>query len=566
MDGNEDMLYWVWLADNCGAGSSVGKTLLAHFGSPEEIYRQKPEDVASWDFLSVGEREKVGDLLQKRSTDAAKQILADCRRKDIHMIRLTDAIYPQTLRDLSNAPLLLYCKGKFPWIDGRLTTAVVGTRTMSDYGREMAYKLGYGLAAGGALVVSGMALGVDSMAMMGALDAGGSTIAVLGSGVDVIYPKEHTQVYQRILAAGGCIVSEYIPGTRPAGRNFPIRNRIISGLSDCGIVVEGNSTSGSLITARHLVYQGKKVFAVPGQVGQEGSEGPNELIRSGALPVLTAEDVLSEFEYIYPNSVFTHAAHRAYRTLDVGRQSQETMRQSGVQVRNTRNFVGEGTYGGRSYTTPYPDLPPDPSTMPDTENVKGKVESWLHEESVQEIEQRPASKKTRSRPEGSPVGEREKTARTTGDPLTSEPLTSDSLTSEPLTSEPLTSEKKKRSVLDKLGIRLPESAEDRKKGKKSKEFTPTPEKLQPERKIDTKALAEKEMRVYNRMKPNVPVTADELVAAGGFSIGEVLAAMTVLEMAGAIEAGSGGYFLRTDPDDMPVTLVDDTEIEGYNNR
>ncbi len=556
MDGNEDMLYWVWLADNCGAGSSVGKTLLTHFGSPEEIYRQKPEDVASWDFLSAGDREKAGALLQKRSMDAAKQILANCRRKDIHILRLTDEVYPQTLRDLSNAPVLLYCKGKFPWIDGRLSTAVVGTRTMSDYGRDMAYKLGYGLAAGGALVVSGMALGVDSMAMMGALDAGGSTIAVLGSGVDVIYPKEHTQVYQRILAAGGCIVSEYIPGTRPAGRNFPIRNRIISGLADCGIVVEGNSTSGSLITARHLVYQGKKVFAVPGQVGHEGSEGPNELIRSGALPVLTAEDVLSEYEYIYPDSVFTHAAHRAYRTLDVERQSQEAMRQSGVQVRNTRNFVGEGTYGGRSYTTPYPDLPPDPSTMPDTESVKGKVESWLHEEPVQEIEQRPTPGKTRSISAESFAGEEQTTARTAGEPITGEHITS----------EHLTSERKKRSVLDKLGIRLPESADERKKLKKSKERTPEPEKLQPERKIDTQALAEKEMRVYNRMKPNVPVTADELVAAGGFSIGEVLAAMTVLEMAGAIEAGSGGYFLRTDPDDMPVTLVDDTEIEGYDNR
>lgn len=540
MDDYEDMLYWVWLADNCGAGSSVGNTLLAHFGSPEEIYHQKPEDVERWSFLSDSDREKVGALLQCRSLDAAKQILVDCQRKDIHIMRLMDDIYPQLLRKLTNAPLLLYVKGKFPWIDGRLTTAVVGTRTMSDYGRDMAYRLGYGLAAGGALVVSGMALGVDSMAMMGALDAGGSTIAVLGSGVDVIYPKEHTQVYQRILASGGCIVSEYIPGTRPAGRNFPIRNRIISGLSDCGIVVEGNATSGSLITARHLVYQGKKVFAVPGQVGQPGSEGPNELIRGGALPVMTAEDVLSEFEYMYPDSVFTHAAHRAYHSLNVEKQSQEAMRQSGVQVRNTRNYVGEGTYGGRSHTTPFPELPPDPTTMPISENVRGKVESWLHEEPVRELDRAGLVSSEDLLPEKGKPGSQlihEETGKT--------------------------GKKKKRSVLGKWGIRLPESIDEKKKLKNSKNIPSETKKIQPARKIDTNGLAEKEMRVYNKMKPNVPVTPDELVATGGFSIGDVMAAMTVLEMAGAIEAGSGGYFLRTDPDDMPVTLVDDAEIEEY---
>lgn len=532
MDEYEDMLYWVWLADNNGAGNSVGNALLAHFGSPEEIYRQKPESVKSWDFLTESDREKAGALLQCRSLAAAERVIADCQRKDIHIMRLSDDIYPQILRTLTNAPLLLYVKGKFPWIDGRLTTAVVGTRTMSDYGREMAYKLGYGLTAGGALVVSGMALGVDSMAMMGALDAGGSTIAVLGSGVDVIYPKEHTQVYQRILASGGCIVSEYIPGTRPAGRNFPIRNRIISGLSDCGIVVEGNSTSGSLITARHLVYQGKKVFAVPGQVGQPGSEGPNELIRGGALPVLTAEDVLSEFEYIYPNSVFTRAAHRANHTLDAEKQSLESMHQSGVQVRNTRNFVGEGTYGGRSHATPFPELPPDPSTMPKTEYVKGKVESWINDASEPTPEPKTAGSQQ------TPV---HKTTKETG-------------------------EKKKRSVLGKWGIRLPESTDEKKKLKKSKNPLAETEKIQPVHKIDTDGLAEKEMQVYNKMKPNVPMTADEIVAAGDFAIDEVMVAMTMLEMAGAIEAGSGGYYLRTDPDDMPVTLVDDTEIDGYEKR
>lgn len=544
MDGYEDMLYWVWLADNCGAGSSIGKTLLQQFGSPREIYRQKPENVASWDFLSSGDRENAFTLLSNRSLQSAEQILTSCQRKDIHILCLTDEIYPQILRNLTNAPLVLYCKGTFPWIDSRLTTAVVGTRTMSDYGRDMAYRLGYGLSAGGAIVVSGMALGVDSMAMMGALDAGGVTIAVLGSGVDVIYPKEHTQVYQRILASGGCILSEFIPGTRPMGRNFPIRNRIISGLSDCGVVVEGNATSGSLITARHLAYQGKKVYAVPGQVGQPGAEGPNELIRSGALPVLTAEDILSEYEYVYPNSVFTQVAHRAYRNLDVTKQSQEAMRNSGVQVRNTQNFVGEGTYGGRSHASPFPDLPPDPSTMPPSHATSIQEENWHR--MAQTVEQK--------------IPTQTEVPQTTVPPEAKDG-----------------NEKKKRSLLGGLGIRLPEKKEDpgrrkeqrdgqsdeKKKLRKGKNLPAETEKIQPVRKIDTNGLAEKEMRVYNSMKPNVPMTPDELVAAGGFSIGEVMASMTILEMAGVIEAGSGGYFMRIDPDDMPVTLVEDTEIEEH---
>lgn len=546
MDDYEEMLYWVWLADNCGAGSSIGNTLLKQFGSPEDIYRQKPEKVASWDFLSDTDRENAFTLLSSRSLQSAEQVLTDCQRKDIHILCLHDDIYPQMLHGLSNAPLLLYCKGTFPWVDNRLVTAVVGTRTMSDYGRDMAYRLGYGLAAGGAIVVSGMALGVDSMAMMGALDAGGVTIAVLGSGVDVIYPKEHTQVYQRILASGGCIISEFIPGTRPMGRNFPIRNRIISGIADCGVVVEGNATSGSLITARHLGYQGKKIFAVPGQVGQPGSEGPNDLIRNGALPVLTAEDILSEYEYLYPDSVHTQAAHRAYHNLDVTKQSQETMRNSGVQVRNTHNFVGEGTYGGRSHASPFPDLPPDPSTMPPS-----------HPAPIQEERLTVAHAVNQNIPTQTEV------------PQTAVP---------PETNDG--NEKKKRTLLGGLGIRLPERPEkkedpgrrreqrdtqsdEKKKLRKGKNPLAETEKIQPVRKIDTNGLAEKEMRVYNSMKPNVPMTPDELVAAGGFSIGEVMAAMTMLEMAGVIEAGSGGYFMRIDPDDMPVTLVEDTEIEEH---
>jgi len=357
----------------------------------------------------------------------------------------------------------------------------------------------------------------------------------------VVYPKEHTHVYNRILERGGCILSEYAPGTEPKGEHFPVRNRIISGLSDAGVVVEGKTGSGSLITARHLIYQGRKLFAVPGQVGLPGSEGPNDLIRNGALPAVTAEDVLCEFEYMFPDTVRVHVTHNACRNLDVDKLSRETMQKNSVGTRKSNNFVGEGTYGGRN-SVPSGVVPTDiPVPMP--------VENWVYTETAKAVED------TRAPGVAEPAAEQEEAKMP---PMKKESILeklSRSLANTQVHSgtEEQTAEKKKTTSKKKT-----ETPKKRETEKSSQKDT---EKIQPAQKMDTEMLDETEMRVYNSMKPNVPVTPDELVAAGGFSIGQVMAAMTALEMAGAIEAGSGGYFLRTDPDDMPVILVDDTELE-----
>ncbi len=544
MERNEELLYWIWMAEACGAGNRLGMTLLRKFGTVQKIYRQKPADVQNWKFLNNGEKKNTLDMLENKSLDRAEQILEKCTRLGIRLLHFEDAEYPNSLRSLQNAPLLLYYKGTFPRIDERLTTAVVGTRTMSDYGRNMAYSLGYGLAVGGSLIVSGMALGIDSMAMMGALDAGGITIAVLGSGADVVYPKEHTHVYNRILEKGGCILSEYAPGTEPKGEHFPVRNRIISGLSDAGVVVEGKTGSGSLITARHLIYQGRKLFAVPGQVGLPGAEGPNDLIRNGALPAVTAEDILCEFEYMFPDTVRVHVTHNACRNLDVDRLSRETMQKTGVRARKNNNFVGEGTYGGRNST---PSMPM-PSDMP----VPVPVENWVYAETAKAVEDTSAPVV----PESGAAEQKEKKTP----PMKKESILeklSRSLADVQIIGEP----EEKPAESGKNGLK--KKAEKPKKQGTEKSSQKDTEKIRPAQKMDTEMLDETEMRVYNSMKPNVPVTPDELVASGGFSIGQVMAAMTALEMAGAIEAGSGGYFLRTDPDDMPVALVDDTELEDH---
>ncbi|MBQ8642621.1 MAG: DNA-processing protein DprA [Clostridia bacterium] len=539
MERKEELLYWIWITEALGAGSRLGIVLLREFGTIGRVYRQKPEAVEKWKFLSQKEKITTAEMLRNKSLEAAERIYEKCVEKGIRLVHYEEIGYPESLRSIPNAPLLLYYKGNLPLIDKRFTTAVVGTRTMSDYGRKMAYSMGYGLAAGGAVIVSGMALGVDSMAMMGALDAGGITVGVLGCGADVIYPKEHVQVYHRILDCGGCILSEYAPGTEPKKENFPVRNRIISGLSDAGVVVEGNARSGSLITARHLIYQGRKLFAVPGQVGLPGSEGPNNLIRDGALPAVTAEDILCEFTYMFPDSIHLGTAHQAYRKLDIENSSRKTMSAAGVGTRNSRNYVGEGTYGGRNAPAEVP-----PNTV--GTGIAG-IPDWIYEETAQAVAKSDVPAVPAEKQEGSAA---EKTA---------EPVRKKSI----LEQMKINLQKQKNSaesgaVAEKNGKTGADGKTE--KGKTEKSSQKDTEKIQPAHKKDTELLDETELRVYNNMKPNVPVTPDELVAYG-FTIGQVMAAMTSLEMAGVIEAGSGGYFLRTDPDDLPLKLVDDTETE-----
>jgi DNA processing protein len=183
---------------------------------------------------------------------------------------------------------------------------------MSEYGKESAYKIAYEMAAANVVVVSGMALGIDSVAACGALAASGSTVAVLGCGVDVVYPKQHAALYERI-AKHGAVISEFMPSTLPDKYNFPIRNRIISGLCQGTLVVEGDRHSGALITARSALMQGRDVFALPGKINESNSDGPNELIRDGANVALGAEDILSSYDFLYGDVINYKGLRKAQR-------------------------------------------------------------------------------------------------------------------------------------------------------------------------------------------------------------------------------------------------------------
>ena len=297
--------YWVWLTALPGLSNRSRLLLLERYGSPEDVYYADPEELAQVEGLTPGQ----AALLADKSLTRADRILADCARGDMFLLTMQDAAYPARLRDIFDPPVLLYGKGSLPLFDEEAAIAVVGTRSCTPYGLRCAHRMGYELARQGAVVVSGMAKGIDGAAMRGALQAGGFTAAVLGGGVDVVYPVENRRLYEDI-AATGVLLSEYPPGTEPLPGHFPVRNRIISGLSLAALVVEAPVRSGALITAHAALDQGRDVFAVPGPIDAAASVGCNRLIRDGAGLAASGWDILSVY-----HSRFPHRLHPAHVTV-----------------------------------------------------------------------------------------------------------------------------------------------------------------------------------------------------------------------------------------------------------
>ncbi len=309
-----DRLIWIWLSLACGPGSNAYNKLFESFDTLREIYEAPKER-----FLSItGIGEATADALANKDITRAERILSMCIKRHWGVLTYGDKAYPKRLKTLIDPPVVLYYKGRFMDLNDEVCIAVVGTRSMSEYGETQAYKLSYAMAAGGAVIVSGMALGCDAMAANGAIDAGRPTVAVLGSGIDVIYPSQHRTLSEHI-CRNGMIITEYPPGERPEGHHFPVRNRIISGLSQGTVVVEAPVGSGALITAKTALYQGRDIYAVPGEIGNKNSEGCNALIRGGARVVTSSTDVIETYEFIYPHKIFVAAAERAEKTLTAER-------------------------------------------------------------------------------------------------------------------------------------------------------------------------------------------------------------------------------------------------------
>lgn len=285
----EDLFYWLALGLTPGVGSILIKRLLDQFKTPESVFRAPLKELLRIEGLG----EKAANEIRKGPSEKkVKRELSLLEKAGGKIVTLKDDDYPKRLKDIYDPPALLYLRGELRKED-ELAIAIVGSRKTSLYGRWFTEKIGEDLARHGIAVVSGMARGIDAMAHKGALQGGGRTIAVLGCGIDVIYPSENRNLFYQIIESGA-ILSEFPMGSPPEGGHFPRRNRIISGLSIGVVVVEASAKSGSLITAGYALEQGREVFAVPGNVGAEGSRGTNQLIKNGAKLVESSEDILEE--------------------------------------------------------------------------------------------------------------------------------------------------------------------------------------------------------------------------------------------------------------------------------
>ena len=290
----DDTLFWIWLSEVLGASNRDFKQLIDLYRSPYEIFGAEESELLRVPRIAQRTVERLCDKSIARATD----ILELCERLGVGILPYTDQLFPPQLRELARPPVLLYYKGDLFDTRELLTVGMVGTRRMSAYGLQNAYKISYRLARAGAVVVSGMAAGIDGVCAAAAIKAGGKTVAVLGCGLDRVYPKHHGPLMREI-EKNGLLLSEYPPGTPPNHYHFPMRNRIISGLSRTTVVVEAGLGSGSLITAKDAISQGKTVFAIPANVGSPGAEGSNGLLRDGARVAVCAEDILEPFEYAY---------------------------------------------------------------------------------------------------------------------------------------------------------------------------------------------------------------------------------------------------------------------------
>lgn len=317
------LVHWIWFAHRPGLSDRAKAALMQHFSDPEDIFYADSGAFSHLDFLT----EEALEALQDKNLIPAEEILSFCAREKIHILTYRDAGYCARLKNISDPPMVLYYKGHLPDWDASPVIGIVGTRKASAYGLTAAKRLGYQISRCGGIVVSGMAFGIDGMAMSGALTAGQSVIGVLGCGVDIVYPLSNKGLFADT-EQYGCILSEFPPGTPPKNYNFPKRNRIISGLS-CGVlVVEAPEKSGALITARQAAEQGRDVFAVPGNIDMPGFAGSNALLRDGAILVSSGYDVVSEYRSLYPDKIRmeTGPVHMTAYPDEVSRVSEGTQK------------------------------------------------------------------------------------------------------------------------------------------------------------------------------------------------------------------------------------------------
>jgi DNA processing protein len=328
----DDKLYWIGFTLIKGIGAVRFQRLLDRFGDGESAWKAAPADLAGAGLnLKMIER-----LVSVREKVDLSLIWDQIHSKGIRVLTWMDELYPQRLKEIEQPPPVLYMRGELSQED-TWAVAIVGTRRVTPYGRQVTEEIASFLAANGVTIISGLARGVDAIAHNVALRAGGRTLAVLGSGVDKIYPPENRAMADQIMQHGA-VLSDYVPGTPPESTNFPPRNRIISGLSMAVVVIEAGETSGALITAEFAAEQGREVFAVPGNILAPQSKGTNKLIQRGAHPLLSASDIM---EALNLTRVGHHkAARKALPADEVESKLYEAIGEEPIHVDEIRNLTG----------------------------------------------------------------------------------------------------------------------------------------------------------------------------------------------------------------------------------
>lgn len=288
MKNLENKKYWIWFSLIKGLGSKRKQKLLESYKTPEKIYKLTKKELIETN--GIGEK-MVENILKSKDEDYLKKYILYMQKHNIDIININDENYPKILKEIYDPPISLYIKGNQNILNNT-SVAIIGCRQASQYGIKVAKYFGYNLAKNEVNVVSGLAKGIDSYAHIGSICANGKTIAVIGNGIDTIYPKENINIANKILEKGGTIISEYPLGTKPEKMNFPARNRIISGISKSVIVVEAKEKSGTLLTVDFALEQGRDVYVVPGNINSINSIGTNELLKQGAKIITCYKDII----------------------------------------------------------------------------------------------------------------------------------------------------------------------------------------------------------------------------------------------------------------------------------
>lgn len=288
MKNLENKKYWIWFSLIKGLGSKRKQKLLESYKTPEKIYKLTKKELIETN--GIGEK-MVENILKSKDEDYLKKYILYMQKHNIDIININDENYPKILKEIYDPPISLYIKGNKNILNNT-SVAIIGCRQASQYGIKVAKYFGYNLAKNKVNVVSGLAKGIDSYAHIGSICANGKTIAVIGNGIDTIYPKENINIANKILEKGGTIISEYPLGTKPEKMNFPARNRIISGISKSVIVVEAKEKSGTLLTVDFALEQGRDVYVVPGNINSINSIGTNELLKQGAKIITCYKDII----------------------------------------------------------------------------------------------------------------------------------------------------------------------------------------------------------------------------------------------------------------------------------